>query len=211
MYLFLILSFFVTPIANLNIFISATSISSICFFVIATVSSPYTIAGLSTELCTFPLTLAGNFLSQIIPDILLYPFHPACTLFFTSLSQPPLSCTVDPKYLNSFTLGTFASSIFTVSSPFPPFTHKYLVFDLLTFIPLFPMHTSRILISAPLLPWSLYKSQYHQQTVSSMVVLSLLHPVCPLSLQTGMDLTLIPGATLTLKLSVVPLAHLTTV
>ena len=31
MYSFLILSFFVTPIANLNIFISATSISSTCF------------------------------------------------------------------------------------------------------------------------------------------------------------------------------------
>ena len=37
---FLILSFLVTPIANLNIFISATSISSTCFLVTATVSSP---------------------------------------------------------------------------------------------------------------------------------------------------------------------------
>ena len=35
MYLFQILSFLVTPIANLNIFISATSISSTCFFVTA--------------------------------------------------------------------------------------------------------------------------------------------------------------------------------
>ena len=59
---FLILSFLVTPIANLNIFISATSISSICFFVTTTVSSPYTIAGLTTELYTFPFTLAGNLL-----------------------------------------------------------------------------------------------------------------------------------------------------
>ena len=37
MYSFLILSFLVTPIANLNIFISATSISSTCFFVAATI------------------------------------------------------------------------------------------------------------------------------------------------------------------------------
>ena len=37
MYLFLILSFLVTPIENLNIFISATSISFTCFFVTATV------------------------------------------------------------------------------------------------------------------------------------------------------------------------------
>ena len=102
MYSFLILSFLVTPIANLNIFISATSISSTCFFVTATVLSQYTIAGLTTELYTFPFTLAGNLLSQITPNTLLHPFHPACTLFFTSLSQPPLSCTVDPKYLNSF-------------------------------------------------------------------------------------------------------------
>ena len=113
---FLILSFLVTPIANLNIFISATSISSTCFFVTATVSGPYTIAGLITELYTFPFTLADNLLSQITPDSLLHPFHSACILFFTSLLQLPLSCTVDPKYLNSFTLGTFASSIFTISS-----------------------------------------------------------------------------------------------
>ena len=133
---FLILSFLVTPIANLSIFISANSISSTCFFVTATVSSPYTIAGLTTELYTFPFTLAGNLLSQITPDTLLHPFHPACTLYFTSLSQPPLSCTVDHKYLNSFTLGTFVSSIFTVSSSFPPFMQRYSVFDLFTFIPL---------------------------------------------------------------------------
>ena len=60
MYSFLILSFLVTPIANFNIFISSTSISFTCFFVTATVSSPYTIAGLTTELYTFPFTLAGN-------------------------------------------------------------------------------------------------------------------------------------------------------
>ena len=92
-------------------------------------------AGFTTELYTFPFTLAGNLLSQITPDTLLHPFHPACTLLFTSLSQLPLSWTVDPKYLNSFTLGTFVFSIFTVSSTFPPFMHRYSVFDLFTFIP----------------------------------------------------------------------------
>ena len=55
---FLILSFLVTPIANLSIFISANSISSTCFIVTATVLSPYTIAGLTTEMYTFP----SNFL-----------------------------------------------------------------------------------------------------------------------------------------------------
>ena len=192
---FLILSFLVTPIANLNIFISATSISSICFLVTATVLSPYSIAGLTTELYTFPFTPAGNLPSQITPDTFLHPFHRACTLFFTSLSQSPLSYTVDPKYLNSFILGTFVSSIFTVLSSFLPFMHRYLVFDLLTFIPLLSNAYFQDSNSAPLLPWSLHKSQYHQQTASSMMVLSLLHPLaCPLSLQKGMDLTLIPGS-----------------
>ena len=59
MYSFLILSFLVTPTANLNSFISATST---CFFCHSKVSSPYTISGLTTELYNFPFTLAGNLL-----------------------------------------------------------------------------------------------------------------------------------------------------
>ena len=194
MYSFLILSFLATPIANLNIFISATSISSTCFFVTATVSSPYTIAGLTTELYTFSFTLAGNFLLQITLDTFLHPFHSACTLLFISLLQPPISRTVDPKYLNSFTLGTFVSFIFTVSSSFLPFTHRYSVFNLLTFIPflskVYLQHSSLRLTS------SLVSSQItiSSATASSTVVLSLLRPLAyPLSLQTETDFTLIPG------------------
>ena len=132
MYSFLILSFLVIPIASLNVFISATSISSTCFFVTTTVSSPYTIAGPTTELYTFPFTVAGNFLSQITPGTFLYPFHFSCTLFFTSLLQLPQL----PKYLISFNLVTFLSSIFTVLLSFSPFMQRYSVFDLLTFITL---------------------------------------------------------------------------
>ena len=124
MYSFLILSFLVISIANLNIFISATSISSTCFFVISP-SQVYTPLLVSPELYTFLFSLAGNVLSQITPDSFLHPSHPACTLLFTSLSQLPLFCTVVPKYLNSFTLGNFVSSIFTISSSFPPFMHTY--------------------------------------------------------------------------------------
>ena len=177
MYSFLILSFLVIPVANLNIFISANSISSTCFFVTATVSSPYTIAGFTTELYTFPFTLAGKLLSQITPDTLLHPFYPACTLSFISLSQLPLSCTVDPKYLNSFSLGTFVSSIFTVRRHFLRLRTDIWYMTFLFSSLFFLMHISRILVSAPLLPWSLRKSQYHQQTASSTVVLSLLHPL----------------------------------
>ena len=86
MYSFLILSILVTPNENRNIFNSATPISASCLFVSATVSSPYNIAGLIATLYIFPFTLAGIRLSQITPDILLQPFHPACTLYW--LKQP---------------------------------------------------------------------------------------------------------------------------
>ena len=147
MYSFPLLCFLVIPIANLNIFISAISISFTYFFVTATVSSPYTIVCLTTELYTFPFTLAGNLLSQITPDTLLHLFHSACTLFFTSLSQLLLFCTVDPKYLNSFTLGTFVSSIFTVLSSFPPLCTDIWSLTCLLSSLFFPMHTFRILVS----------------------------------------------------------------
>ena len=48
------------------------------------------------------------------------------------------NCQLEIKtlYLNSFTVGTFVSFIFTVFLSFSPFMHRYLVSDLLTFIPL---------------------------------------------------------------------------
>ena len=220
-YTFLILSFLVIPIVNLNIFIPITSISSTCFFVTATVSSLYTIAGLTTALYTFPFTLTCDLLSQITPDTFLHPFHPSCTLLFTSFSQLPVSCTIDPKYLNSFTLGSIVSSIFTVSSSFPPFTHRYSVFDLLTFIPLlsnaYLQHSS---LRSPLLSWSLRKSLISNQHIISSansIVYggSLLTSSVSLSIITANrnGLNVYPWyiSTLTLKLSVVPTAHLTTV
>ena len=57
-YSVLILSFLVTHIANLNIFISATSISSTCFFATAIVSSPY----INTLLLVSPLNCTLFFL-----------------------------------------------------------------------------------------------------------------------------------------------------
>ena len=211
---FLILSFLVTPIANLNIFISATSISSACFFVIATVSSPYTIAGLTTELYTFPFTLTGNLLSQITPDTLLHPFHPSCTLFLTSLSQPPLSCAVDPKYFNSFSFGTFVFSIFTVSSLFPPFMQRYSVFDLLTFIPLLSnayfqdsnLCSTSSLVFSQITILSANSIVHGDSLLTSSVSLSIIAEN-----RNGVNADPWCSPTLTLKLSVVPTAHLTTV
>ena len=161
--------------------ISVTSISFTCFFVTAIISSPYTIAGLTTELYTFPFTLAGNLLLQITSNTLFHPFHPACTLFFNSLSQPPLSCTIDPKYLNSFTLGTFISSIFTVFS-FSPFMHRYLVFDLHTFIPLLSnaylqdsgLHSSSFLVSSQITIASANSIVHGGSLLTSSISLSII-------------------------------------
>ena len=209
MYSFLILSFLVTPMANLNIFISST-----CFFVSATVSSPYTIVGLTTELYTFPFTLACNLLSQITPDTFLHPFYPACTLLFTSLSQLPLSHTVDPKYLNSFTLGTFVSSIFTVSLIFSPFTHRYSGFDLLIFISLLSnaylqdsnLRSTSSLVSSQI-TISLANNIFHRGSLlTSSVSLSIIT-----ANSNGLNADPWSSPTLTLKLSAVPTAHLTIV
>ena len=210
-YSFLILSFLVTPIANLNIFISAIFMSSSCFFVTATVSSPYTIAVLITVLYTFPFTLAGNLLSQITPDTFLHLLHPSCTLLFTSLSQLPPSCTVDPRYLNSFTLHTFLSSIFTVSSSFPPFAQ---IFGLShTFIPLSnayfqdsSLRYTSSLVSLQITISSANSIVHGGSLLTSSVSLSIIT-----ANRNGLNADPWCSPTLTLKFSVVPTAHLTTV
>ena len=106
--------------------------SASCLFVSVTDSNPYNIADLTATLYTFPFILAGTRLSQITPDILLHPFHPACTLFFTSLLHVPSLCTIEPIYLTSST----SPCIFTVSLTCLAFAHMYSVVLLLTFIPL---------------------------------------------------------------------------
>ena len=217
-YSFLTLSFLVTYIANPNILISATFISSTCFFVTATVLSLFMIAGLTavlyTVLYTFLFTLAGNLLSQIIPDAFLHLFHPASTLFFTSLSQLLFSCTIAPEYLIFFTLGTFMSFIFTISLSFPPFRHRYSVSNLFTFFPL---------LSYPYLQHSSLRST--SSLVSSQITISLANNIVHggslltsfigLSIITanrnGLNANLLCSPNLILKLSEVPTAHLAAV
>ena len=212
MYSFLILSFLVTLIENLNIFISATSISSTCFFVTATVSIPYTIAGFITKLYSFPLTLAGNLLSQITHNTFLHPFHLACTLFFTSVSQLPLSCTVDPKYLNSFILGNFVSSIFTLSLSFPPFMHM-LCLDVLTFIPLLYnayLQDSNFRSTSSLVSLQITISSANSIFHGGSLLTSSVSLFIVTENRNGLNADPWCSPTLTLKLSVVPSAHLTT-
>ena len=106
---FLILSSLVTPFIHLNILISATSNFSSCAFSIAHVSAPYIIAGLTTVLCTFSLTLKRILRSQRIPDTLFQCFHPDCILCVISASKSPFSANVAPRYLIVFTLSKFSS------------------------------------------------------------------------------------------------------
>ncbi|KAI5619030.1 single stranded DNA binding protein 3b isoform X1 [Silurus asotus] len=66
----------------------------------------------------FPFHLTDTLLSQITPAITL--LHPACTLFFTSLTHSPLLCTVDPSvYLHLsrlFSTCSLLSPQITISS-----------------------------------------------------------------------------------------------
>ena len=117
-------------------------------------------------------------------------------------------------YLDADVLSTFLSSIFTVSSSFPPFMHRYLVFDLITFI---------LLLSNTYLQDSNLRS--NSSLVSSQITISsansivhggsLLTSFVSLSIITANSNGLCAdpwcSTTLILKLSVVPTAHLTTV
>ena len=75
----------VTPHTHRNIFISATSIFFSCAFFTAHVFAPFTIAGLTIVLHTFPLILTFIFLSHSTPDAFFQFLHPLWTLWLTSV------------------------------------------------------------------------------------------------------------------------------
>ena len=66
----------------------------------AHVSAPYSIAGLTIVLCTFPLTLGFILLSHNTLVMFLQFFQLLCILCDISASYSPSSDTVDPRYLN---------------------------------------------------------------------------------------------------------------
>ena len=132
----LILSSFVTPSEYLNIFNSATSSSFSCPLLNA---SHQTIHQSWFYYCLVHFSFHHRCYSLIAKHFChsFQLFHPACTLFFTSLLHSPLLCTKYPRYLNSFTFATSNYSIFIVPL-FPiSFIHMYSVLLLLTFIPHF--------------------------------------------------------------------------
>ena len=106
---FLILSSLVTPLIHHNIIISATSIFFSCAFFTAHISALYIIAGLTTVLYTFPLTLKLILRSHRIPDTLFQFFQTDCILCVIFASRSPFSANVTPRYINVFTRSKFSS------------------------------------------------------------------------------------------------------
>ena len=135
---FLILSILVTPLTHLNILISATSNLFSCAFFTAHVSAPYIIAGLTTVLYTFPLTLKLILRSHRIPDILFQFFHPDCILCVISASKSPFSANVAPrpvfKCVHSFQILSLyidiRVSIIQVTIYIEPQVNRFLSIDL---------------------------------------------------------------------------------
>ena len=115
---FLILSLRVTSHIHRSILISVTSIRFSCLFVVAHVSAPYSIAGLITVLYTFPLSFTGILLSHSTPLHFFQFLQPAPTRFVISVSIPPSSSILVPRYLKWVTLSSSSPSIFT-GSRFP--------------------------------------------------------------------------------------------
>ena len=95
---FLILSSLVTPLIHLKILISATSNFFSCAFFTAHISALYIIAGLTTVLHTFPLTLKLIIRSHRIPDTLFQSFHLDCIICVISASKSPFSANVAPRF-----------------------------------------------------------------------------------------------------------------
>ena len=113
---FLILSSLVTPLIHLNILISATSNLFYCAFFTALVSAPYIIAGLTTVLYTFPLTLTRILRSNRIPDTLFQFFHPDCILcvVFVSKSLPMSFLDIQMYSLFPMAINSYINNIITI-------------------------------------------------------------------------------------------------
>ena len=133
-------------------------------FVVPAVSKPYIMLGRTTVWWIFPFTVAGTLLSHNSPDIFLHAFHPAFTRFLISLVHPASTCTIEPRHLNSSTLGTSVPPIITVGNLISgSFAHKYSVLLLLTFIPLLSKEFLHLSKSCRFLLYFLSLAQCHAQ------------------------------------------------
>lgn len=140
MYSFPVLSMFVLPSENLNIFNSVTSNSPSCLFFLSVPNHT------SQE-----IILAAILLSQITPDTSLHPLH------LSALSPSPLLLSlrcfgVNSRYLNSSAWIISTPCSVAVTLTYLSFTHMYCALLPLAFIPLLSSiyyHFSLLLPAAP--------------------------------------------------------------
>ena len=106
---FLMWSNLVFPLAHLNILISAEfNLLSSFFF-----AAQHSVCHRWSYDC---FEDSGIFLSHITPDTSFHFIHPICILLLTSACEPPSLVNSDPRYLKDVTVGSSASTIFTVVS-----------------------------------------------------------------------------------------------
>ena len=125
----------VFPLAHLNILISTELNLFSSFFFTAQHSEPYVIDGLMIVLKTLSFNSTGIFLSHITPDTSFHFIHPIRILLLTSACEPPSHVNSDPRYLKDVTVGSSASTIFTVVPVSFAGLGKYSVCVLLIFSP----------------------------------------------------------------------------
>ena len=123
----------VFPLAHLNILISAEFSLFSFFFFTAQHSEPYVIAGLMIVLKTLSFNSTGIFLSHITPDTSFHIIHQILIILFASACETPSLAKSDPMYLKDVTVGSSASTIFTVVPVSFVGLGKYSVFVLLIF------------------------------------------------------------------------------
>ena len=145
---FMMCSNLVFPLAHCNILISAEFSLSSSFFFTAQHSEPYIIAGLTIVLKTLSFYSTGIFLSHINPDTSFHSIHPILILLLTSACEPPSLVNSDPRYLKDGTVGSSASTIFTVVSVSFVGLGKYSVFVLLIFSPCLSSTTLHVSMSS---------------------------------------------------------------
>ena len=130
---FLMWSNLVFPLAHLNILISAELSLFSSVFCTAQHSEPYVIASLIIVLKTLSFTSTGIFISHITPDTSFHFIHPIRIQLMTSACEPPSLVNSDPRYLKDVTVGSSASTIFTLVPVSVVGIGKYSVFVLLIF------------------------------------------------------------------------------
>ena len=111
---FLMWSNLVFPLAHLNILILAEFSLLSSFVFTAQHSERYVIAGLMIVLKTLSFNSTCIFLSHITPVTSFHFIHPIIIMLLTSACEPPSLVNSDPRYLKDFTVGSSASTIFTV-------------------------------------------------------------------------------------------------